>query len=90
MSSTQCVDGVACNEQPVASLCAVPQVSLLPVMAVHQGTYHCYLSAFKQAEHLCEEAVKPLLDQHQEQLPAVRHEKLRALVWAVFSAHLGV
>lgn len=83
-----------CNKQPIASLWAVPQVSLLPVMAAHQGTYHCYLSAFKQAGHLYEEAVKPLLDHQQnqeaEQLPASRHVELRALVWAVFSAHLGV
>jgi hypothetical protein len=72
----------------VAAAGSLREVSLLPVMAAHQGTYHCYLSAFKQAEQLYQEAVKPLLEA--DDLPTARQEELRALIWTAFSAHLGV
>jgi hypothetical protein len=68
------------------------QVSLLPVLAAHQGTYHCYLSAWSSAIELYELVARPLLDAQAEGLahhwPARRHE-LQAEAWGAFAAHVG-
>lgn len=73
------------------------QVSLLPVMAAHQGTYHCYLQAWLQASELHEQVVLPLLRGRQECTGVACHERapmetdqeLQAVIGRVFNAHVS-
>jgi hypothetical protein len=73
------------------------QVSLLPVMAAHQGTYHCYLQAWLQASQLHEQVVRPLLRGmqectdgcHERDVSMETVQELQAAVGRVFDAHVS-
>lgn len=84
--------------QHAAAVCTpCLQVSLLPVLAAHQGTYHCYLSAWSSAFELFERVVKPLLlpDDYDQAAAAAEgaeeqgQDELQAAVWAVFAADVS-
>jgi hypothetical protein len=69
------------------------QVSLLPVLAAHQGTYHCYLLAWVQAAQVYEQVLQPLLQmQAKDGTQVVPCHKspaeLQAAARAVFTAHV--
>jgi hypothetical protein len=69
------------------------QVSLLPVLAAHQGTYHCYLLAWVQAVQVYEQVLQLLLQmQAQDGTQGVSCHRssaeLQAAARAVFTAHV--
>lgn len=68
----------------------VLQVSLMPVMAAHQGTYHCYLTAWLQAAQLYQHVLQPLLEADATPPTDNVWEELQAEAMAVFGAHVGV
>lgn len=65
-------------------------------MAAHQGTYHCYLTAWTRAAHLFENVVQPLLHLQRAAVADGREEadqgrllQLQKAVWGVFTASVG-
>lgn len=87
-----------CTPHVLTSLMCViyVQVSLLPVLAAHQGTYHCYLLAWVQAAQLYEQVLQPLLQMqaqdrvHGQGVPRHRRSAELQAARTVFTAHVDI
>lgn len=75
----------------VTVLLLLTQLSLLPVMAAQQGTYHCYLIAWALAAYACQAILDPLLRlQSGDNLgscPTDHTERLQQQLYAVMAVH---